>query len=200
MTSTSSSVRLVLIGPPGAGKSTVGHLLARQLGVTFRDTDTDIETATGRAIPDIFIEDGEEHFRDLEEQAVQRALAQHDGVLALGGGAILRERTQRALAGVPVAFLDVSMAAAMPRVGLTGARPLLVGSPRRQWHSLMTARRPIYERLASIHLLTDGHTPEELAVMLQTALEGESGRADAARSSGAADAGGITGATPEGQQ
>lgn len=167
----SSAVRLVLIGPPGAGKTTVGRLVAQQLGVTFRDTDTDIEKSEGRAIPDIFIDDGEEHFRDLEEQAVRRALAEHDGVLALGGGAILREATQRALRDVPVAFLDVSMAAAMPRVGLTGARPLLVGSPRAQWRSLMAARRPIYERLATVHLLTDEHSPEQLATMLVAALE-----------------------------
>ena len=166
-----SSVQLVLVGPPGAGKSTVGKLLARQLGVSFRDTDAVVEETAGRTISDIFIDDGEDHFRALEEQAVLTALAEHDGVLALGGGAVMREGTRQALAHVPVVFLDVSMAKAIPRVGLSGARPLLVESPRARWRSLMDARRPVYEEVADLRLDTDDHTPEQVATILATAVE-----------------------------
>lgn len=167
----SSPVQVVLVGPPGAGKSSVGAVLARQLGRRLRDTDSDIEAAEGRAIADIFIEDGEPRFRELEEQAVVAALAEHDGVLALGGGAIMSTATRRTLAEVPVVFLDVSLAKAMPRVGLSGARPLLVESPRARWRILMEERRPLYEEVADLRLDTDEHTPEQLAAILVAAVE-----------------------------
>ncbi|WP_159620838.1 shikimate kinase [Ruania rhizosphaerae] len=154
--------RLVLIGPPGAGKSTVGHLLAESLGVTFRDTDADVETTEGRAISDIFVDDGEPYFRRVERAAVQRALGEHDGVLALGGGAILDPDTQADLTGHSVVFLSVGLADAAGRVGLTTSRPLLLGSPRRQWQELMEARRAIYEGLATVVVRTDGLSPEEV--------------------------------------
>ncbi|UFU01550.1 shikimate kinase [Ruania suaedae] len=159
---TAAHPRLVLIGPPGAGKSTAGHLLAEALGVTFRDTDSDVETAEGRAISDIFVDDGEPYFRQAERTAVQRALAEHDGVLALGGGAILDPDTQADLAGHTVVFLSVGLADAAGRVGLTTSRPLLLGSPRRQWQALMDARRGIYEGLATVVVRTDGLTPEQV--------------------------------------
>lgn len=166
-----SPVQVVLVGPPGAGKSTVGAVLARQLGRALRDTDSDVESAEGRSIADIFIEDGEPRFRALEEQAVVTALGEHDGVLALGGGAILSAATRRSLADVPVVFLDVSLAKAMPRVGLSGARPLLVESPRARWRILMEERRPLYEEVADLRLDTDEHTPEQLAAILVAAVE-----------------------------
>lgn len=152
--------RFVLIGPPGAGKSTVARALAHQLGVTRRDTDTDIERTAGKSIANIFIDDGEEHFRALEQAAVAAALRESDGVVALGGGAVLAEPTQTLLhefvaAGGAVVYLEVSAAAAAPRVGLNAARPLLVGSPRKQWIELMEVRRPIYERLATMTVNTD---------------------------------------------
>ena len=153
---------LVLIGPPGAGKSTVARALASRWGLSARDTDSDVEQAARRPISDIFVQDGEQAFRALERQAVSKALAEHDGVLALGGGAVLDPGTQEALAdyrarGGMVVFLDVSLAKAAPRVGLTGSRPLLLGNPRAQWKALMDARRPVYERVAGMVLDTDLH-------------------------------------------
>ncbi|HVX46705.1 MAG TPA: shikimate kinase, partial [Mycobacteriales bacterium] len=108
---------LVVIGPPGAGKSTVGKAVARQLDVIFRDTDADIEAAAHKPISEIFIDDGEEHFRALERAAVATALAEHDGVLALGGGAILDPQTRAALAEHEVVYLAVELSAAAQRVG-----------------------------------------------------------------------------------
>lgn len=157
-----SGPTLVLVGPPGAGKSTVGRLLAQAWGVPFRDTDDDVEVAEGRTIADIFIDSGEEHFRAAERAAVVRALAEHDGVLALGGGAVLDPDTQAELAGLAVVYLSVSLAAASPRVGLNANRPLLVGSPRRQWQLLMEARRGIYASLAAVEVSSDDRTPEQV--------------------------------------
>ncbi|WP_324652113.1 shikimate kinase [Georgenia sp. H159] len=163
--------RVVLVGPPGAGKTTVGHELARMLGVTLRDTDEDVERLEGRTISDIFIEDGEAHFRVREHEAVLRALAEHDGVVALGGGAVEHPATRTALRAVPVAYLDVSMAKALPRVGLSGARPLLVDSPRRRWMSLMEARRPLYEEVAGLVVSTDTEPVPRVATLIAEALE-----------------------------
>lgn len=161
----------VLIGPPGSGKSTVGALLATAWSVGFRDTDADIEEATGQAVADIFIEAGEETFRALERQAVVAALAEHDGVLALGGGAVLDPDTQRDLARHTVVFLDVSLADAVPRVGLSASRPLLVGNPRARWKQLMDSRRGIYQSLATVMISTDGATPEEVTQRVLDALD-----------------------------
>lgn len=162
---------VVLIGPPGVGKSSVGALLAQRLGVTCRDTDTDIERTAGKEIPDIFFEDGEGHFRALERQAVATAVAEHDGVLALGGGAVLAEETRELLAGLPVAFLDMSLTSAVRRVGLDAPRPLLTVNPRKQWRELMEERRPLYTRVARAVVGTDDRTPEEVAQAVLDALE-----------------------------
>lgn len=166
-----SSPVVVLVGPPGAGKSTVGELLARVYGVGFRDTDADVEAAAGRSVADVFLEDGEETFRALERAAVIAGLAEHDGVLALGGGAVLDPATQADLAAHTVVFLDVSLAEAAPRVGLSGARPLLVGNPRARWQALMAQRRPIYERVATVRVGTDGIAPDEVVQRVLDALE-----------------------------
>jgi shikimate kinase len=154
--------RAVLIGPPGSGKTTIGRLLADRLGVGFRDTDADVEATAGKTVSDIFVEDGEEHFRELEAAAVRLALAEHAGVLALGGGAILRPETQELLAGHTVVYLEVGLGEAVERVGLGAARPLLVLNPRARLRKLMEQRRPIYERLATLRVSTEGREPDEI--------------------------------------
>ena len=120
------SPRVVLVGPMGAGKTTVAGMLGDAWDLPVRDTDADIEATTGREISDIFVESGEDHFRDLEAAAVAAALAEHDGVLALGGGAVLRPETRELLAGLPVVFLRVGLSDAVKRVGLGVGRPLLL--------------------------------------------------------------------------
>jgi shikimate kinase len=155
--------RVVLVGPPGSGKTTVARELAERLGVAWRDTDADVEAAAGRTIADIFVDDGEPAFRELERQAVATALETHDGVLALGGGAVLDPRTEAQLAGYRVVFLDVRIADAARRIGFNRERPLLLGNPRAKWTALMEARRPVYERIASVHVETDGRTAAEVA-------------------------------------
>ena len=161
----------VIVGPPGAGKTTVAGLLAATLGVPVRDTDTDVEALAGMAVADIFVERGEPAFRELEQQAVTAALASHDGVLALGGGAVMNPLTEAALAGHPVVFLDVQITDAAKRIGFNASRPLLVGNPRAQWIKLMEARRPVYTRVATVRVETDGLTPEQVADRVVQALE-----------------------------
>lgn len=153
----------VIIGPPGAGKSTVAAVVARRLGVAVRDTDADVERTAGKRVSEIFVEDGEPAFRELERDAVATALAEHEGVLALGGGAVMNPATEQALAGHVVVFLDVQIADAARRIGFNRDRPLLVGNPRAQWIKLMEVRRPICERVATVTVATDGRTPEQVA-------------------------------------
>nr|WP_269326652.1 shikimate kinase [Kineosporia mesophila] len=160
-----------MIGPPGAGKTTVAHALAERLGLSVRDTDEDIVASTGRTIADIFVDDGEAHFRELEHAAVAQALAEHVGVLALGGGAVLDPRTQEALTGHTVIFLDVRITDAARRVGFNRDRPLLLGNPRAQWTIMMDHRRPIYTQIATHRVATDGLTPEEVTEAVLSALE-----------------------------
>ncbi|PSM40180.1 shikimate kinase [Streptomyces dioscori] len=155
----------------GVGKSTVGAMLAQRLGCHFRDTDEDIVAEQGRTIADIFVEEGEAAFRALEKQAVRRALAGHEGVLALGGGSILDEDTRALLAGQPVVYLSMDVEEAVQRTGLNAARPLLAVNPRRQWRELMDARRPLYAGVASAVVATDGRTPEEVTRAVLDALE-----------------------------
>ncbi|GAA1818831.1 shikimate kinase [Planosporangium flavigriseum] len=160
----------VLVGPPGAGKTTVGQLVAAALGVPFTDADAEIEAVAGKPIPEIFIDDGEEHFRTLERSAVATALGTFTGVLALGGGAILAEETRERLAGHTVVYLSVELADAAKRVGLGAGRPLLALNPRATLKHLLDQRRPLYEEVATIVVATDGRTPEEVAAEVTTAL------------------------------
>lgn len=154
---------VVIVGPPGAGKSTVGRLVADKLGVPFRDTDVDVESRAGKPVTDIFVEDGEPAFRDLERDAVAAALAEHTGVLALGGGAVMDASTLDRLAGETVVHLDVGLSDAAARVGFNRDRPLLIGNPRAQLKRLLDERRPYYENAATTSVDTTGRTPQEVA-------------------------------------
>ncbi|MGW3954517.1 shikimate kinase [Streptomyces sp. NPDC004752] len=155
----------------GVGKSTVGELLAGRLGVAYRDTDDDIVAAEGRTISEIFVDDGEAAFRAIEKRAVRTALAEHNGVLALGGGAILDADTRALLSGHRVVYLSMDVEEAVRRTGLNVARPLLAVNPRRQWRELMQARRHLYEEVATAVVPTDGRTPEEVSQAALDALE-----------------------------
>ncbi|MGC5662623.1 shikimate kinase [Micromonospora sp. WMMD723] len=161
----------VLVGAPGSGKSTVGAELATLLGVAFRDTDTDIEQMAGKPIPEIFIDEGEAHFRALERAAVLAALASHAGVLALGGGAILAEENRAALVGHTVVHLSVELTDAVKRVGLGAGRPLLSVNPRATLKHLMDQRRPLYAEVATATVVTDGRAPEEIAAEIVALLK-----------------------------
>lgn len=162
----------VLVGPPGAGKSTIGALLAESLGTVFADTDTLIERAAGKPIPEIFIDDGEEHFRALERDTVARALREHEGVLALGAGAVQSADTRAALRGHRVVLLTVDFSDAMRRVGMGVGRPMLAVNPRATMRHLMERRRPLYEEVATLTASTSGRTPAEVVAELRTALPG----------------------------
>jgi len=149
--------RLVLIGAPGAGKSTIGKALSEKLDLEFLDTDALIEDSTGKAITDIFVVDGEEAFRAIELQVLADVLKSENTVISLGGGAPISEQAQKLITDSQslVIFLDVSLAIAAPRVGFNRDRPLLLGNPRAQWQALSDKRRPIYERLADVAIKVD---------------------------------------------
>lgn len=155
--------RVVLVGSMGAGKTTIGRMLAEQWGIGFRDTDEDVEATAGRPVSEIFVDSGEAAFRALEREAVAAALAGHDGVLALGGGAVLDPLTRERLAGHRVVFLRVGLTDAAARVGLGVSRPMLLGNVRSQVKQLLDERTPVYESVATQVVDTDGRTPEEVA-------------------------------------
>ena len=162
---------LVLVGPPAAGKTTVGNLLARRLQVDFRDTDSDIVAKAGRPVAEIFVEDGEPAFRAMERAAVAEALATHPGVLGLGGGSILAEETRQRLVGHRVVFLSVEVPAAVRRIGMNRDRPLLLGNPRAKMRALLDARLPLYREVATATVETDELTPEEVAAAVLAAVD-----------------------------
>ena len=162
----------ILIGPPGAGKSTVGPLLAALLGVGFADTDSYVAAVAGKPVGDIFIEDGEAAFRGLERAAVASAVADYRGVLGLGGGAVLDPGTQALLDRQPVVYLETGFAEAAKRVGLDKPRPLLLGNPRGQLRALLDQRLPVYQQLAWITVSTDARTPDDIAADIAAQLRG----------------------------
>jgi shikimate kinase len=164
------SPRVVLVGPPGAGKSTVGRRLAQRLDTTFRDTDADIVERAGKPIAEIFIDDGEEHFRALERDAVAAALDQHDGILSLGGGAVLSEQTRGLLRSHTVALLDVDLGHATQRVGLNRDRPVLALNPRAQLKVLLEQRMPFYREVATVVVDTNGRSVPQVVDALVDAL------------------------------
>ncbi len=156
--------RVVLIGPPGAGKTSIGRALAKSLDVDFADTDTLIEIDQGKSVSQIFVDEGEAHFRKVEERICIEALKNVGGVLSLGGGAVLTSGVAEALrmADTKVIFLDVSLAVAAPRIGFNRDRPLLLSNPRQKWQTLMDARRPIYESLAATKIEVEDRSVNEI--------------------------------------
>lgn len=163
---------MILIGPPGSGKSTIGKVLAKELKLGFVDSDKLVAKLAGKSISDIFVEEGEAKFRSLERDAVMDALSSDAGVVALGGGAILNEEIYRVLEKEPrVIYLEVSISNAAPRVGFNTDRPLLVGNPRQQWLKLFEARREKYEHLGKIRISTNNKKPKEVVAEVIGALQ-----------------------------
>jgi len=157
--------KIVLIGPPGAGKSSIGKALAKELSLPFIDSDGEIEKSVGKKISEIFVDQGEAVFRKTEVETVTRILAEFEGVVALGGGAPINPEIQKVLLNseYPVIFIDVSISQAANRIGFNKDRPLLMINPRQQWLHLMSERRPIYEKLATITVSSDNSKPSEVA-------------------------------------
>ncbi|HLI42659.1 MAG TPA: shikimate kinase [Streptosporangiaceae bacterium] len=172
---------VVLIGPPGAGKSSVGPLVARRLGARFRDTDAEIAAAAGKPVGDIFIEDGEQAFRELEHAAATAALrqqAERGGVLALGSGAVLDGTVQRLLGapGTQVVYLAAEFRTVARRTGLDRPRVVVPGNPRGRLRAMLEQRRPLYRRLATVTVATDDLDPEEVAAEVAATAAGGAGR------------------------
>ena len=163
--------RLVVIGPPGSGKTTVGRAVAQALGEPFVDVDEVVEQQQGRSISDIFVDDGEAAFRELERAVCAELLTRAAGVVSLGGGSVLDPRTEADLDGLAVAFLDVAIADAAQRVGFAQSRPLLAVNPRAAWTQLMNARRPVYERVATLTVDTAGRSVDEVVADVLAALK-----------------------------
>jgi shikimate kinase len=161
---------VVLVGPPGAGKTTVGQLVAAALDTSFRDTDADIVARAGKPVPEIFVDDGEDAFRAMERAAVATALSTADGVLALGGGAVLAPETRALLRGHVVVFLSVELSDSVSRVGLGPGRPLLAVNPRATLKALLEQRRPLYLEVATHTVVTDGRGPDEIAAEVLAVL------------------------------
>ncbi len=164
--------RVVLIGAPGSGKSTVGAALAKVLALDFIDTDQLIEEREGKAITDIFVVDGEPHFRAVELETLKQVLSLKDVVISLGGGAPISDQAQQLInsSESTVVFLDVSLATAAPRVGFNRDRPLLLGNPRAQWQALSDKRRPIYEALADVSIKVDDMSVEAIISEIEKSL------------------------------
>jgi shikimate kinase len=168
--------KIVLIGPPGAGKSSVGRALSKELSMPFIDSDSEIEKLTGKTISEIFVDDGEQIFRKLEVDVVSKLLTDFTGVIALGGGAPITMETQNKLESCdfPIVFIDVSISQAANRFGFNKDRPLLLINPRQQWLNLMNDRRPIYERLATEIVSSDNKKPVEVAKIISEKLKSKS--------------------------
>ena len=172
-----SAPLVVLVGPPASGQTTVGTALARSLDADFRDTDHDIEVTARMSVADIFVTHGEPHFRVLEEQAVSRALDEHAGVVALGGGAVTSAATRERLVtcgrgGGTVVWLDVDLASAARRVGLSRDRPILGVNPRAMLRTMLETRAPLYGEVATLTVSTAGRTPEDVTAEVLSALPG----------------------------
>lgn len=164
--------RIVLIGAPGSGKTTVGVGLAAHLQWPFVDTDALIEMKESKRITDIFVDEGEEYFREIEFKVLQEVLLEPSAVISLGGGAPISQRAQEALLASEssIVFLDVSLATAAPRVGFNRDRPLLLGNPRAQWQALSDQRRPIYEKLSTLSIKVDDMSVDEIISIIESSI------------------------------
>jgi shikimate kinase len=165
--------RVILIGPMGSGKTTIGSLLAEKLGLTFRDTDHLIEEREEKPVSQIFLDQGEDAFRAIEKRVLRDELLTDGTVLSLGGGAPISIDAQSALRAISsyIIFLDISLSTVVPRIGFNRDRPLLLNNPRGQWQTLMEARRPIYEALADVTINVDDKGEEEIVTIALSSLE-----------------------------
>ena len=165
--------RVILIGPMGSGKTTIGSLLAEKLGLAFRDTDHLIEEREEKPVSQIFLDQGEDAFRAIEKKVLRDELLTDGTVLSLGGGAPISIDAQSALRAISsyIIFLDISLSTVVPRIGFNRDRPLLLNNPRGQWQSLMEARRPIYEALADVTINVDDKSEEEIVTIALSSLE-----------------------------
>ncbi|KAA0023506.1 shikimate kinase [Antrihabitans cavernicola] len=162
--------RAVLVGPPGAGKSTIGRRLAHALEVDLFDTDVAIERETGRTIADIFAVDGEPAFRKIEERVVREAVLRERGIVSLGGGAILSRATRNLLRDRTVVYLEISVAEGLRRTGSNNNRPLLAGDNGSKYRAMMRRRRPLYREVATIRVRTDGRSPGRVVKQILSKL------------------------------
>ena len=159
--------RVILIGPMGSGKTTIGSLLAQKLNLEFRDTDQIIEREEGKTVSQIFLDEGEDAFRVIEKRVLRQELLTDGTVLSLGGGAPISIDAQSALRAIAshILFLDISLSTVAPRIGINRDRPLLLNNPRGQWQTLMEARRPIYEAIADTTISVDDKSEEEIVTI-----------------------------------
>ena len=179
---TSKAPKAVLVGLPGSGKSTIGRRLAKALGVDLLDTDAAIEQQTGRTIADIFANDGEQEFRRIEEDVIRVALAEHDGVVSLGGGAVTSPGVREALVGHTVIYLEINANEGVRRTGGTTVRPLLAGPDRAaKFRALMATRVPLYRRVATIRVDTNRRSPGAVVRHIVSRLQAPAGTPSSAR-------------------
>jgi shikimate kinase len=163
--------KAVLVGMPGSGKSTIGRRLAKSLDLSLLDTDAKVVETTGRSIADLFVE-GEQEFRRIEEDVVRAALAEHDGILSLGGGAITSPGVRDALAGHTVIYLEISAAEGIRRTTGGVVRPLLAGGdPAQKYRDLMAQRVPLYRRVATMRVNTNRRNPGAVVRYIVERLE-----------------------------
>ncbi len=164
--------RVILIGPMGSGKTTIGSLVAGKLGLSFRDTDHLIEEQEEKTVSQIFLDQGEDAFRAIEKRVLREELLTDGTVLSLGGGAPISIDAQSALRAIAshIIFLDISLSTVAPRIGFNRDRPLLLNNPRGQWQTLMEARRPIYEAIADTIINVDDKSEEEIVTIVLSSL------------------------------